>query len=360
MAIFDTFCIWQHYLEGSATLIDIETDHKNLEYFCTTKVLTHRQVCWSKYLCQLNLLIHFHPGCLGTKPDSLTHHWDVYPEERNSDYASVNPNSCQPVFSDDQLWHSLWATELITLTLHAAIIMDQEQLNKNILQALPTDPTCISFLENARPHWSISSGGFLQHDDLIYIPDSDKLWLKVLHYKHDHILSGHPGQNKTASLILWDYTWPGLWEYVKNYCKSCTTCMHAKPQCHKPYGLLKQLSIPKCLWNSISMDFIETLLTSSGCDSILVIVNQLTKQAIFILTTIHCTSEDLAILFITHVFSKHGIPQHVTSDRGLEFTSHFFHPLGKALNMTLHFTLGYPLWTPQWVNFNCCFLNLLV
>ena len=89
------------------------------------------------------------------------------------------------------------------------------------------------------------------------------------------------------------------------------------------------------------MDFIATLPTSSSCNSILVIVDQLTKQAIFIPMTIHCASEDLAILFVTLVFSKHGIPQHVTSDRGLEFTSCFFHSLGKALNMTLHFTSGY-------------------
>ena len=117
--------------------------------------------------------------------------------------------------------------------------------------------------------------------------------------------------------------------------------MQAKPQCHKPYGLLKQLPIPKCPWNSISMDFIETLLSSSGCDSILVIVDQLTKQSIFIPTTIHCTSEDLAVLFITYMFSKHGVPQHVTSDWGSEFVFQFFHSLGKALDMTLHFTSGY-------------------
>ena len=301
-----------------------------------------QQVHWSEYLCQFNLLVHFHPGHLGTKPNSLTHHWHIYPKEGNSNYTSINPNNnCQPIFLNDQLQHFLQATELITPTLHTAVIIDQEQLNKDILQALSTDPTHISFLENPKSCWSVSSNSFLQHDNLIYIPDSNDLWLKVLHYKHDHILLGHPGQNKTASLILQDYTWPGLWEYVKNYCKSCTTCMHAKPQCHKPYGLLKQLPIPECPWNSISMDFIETLLTSSGCDSILVIVDQLTKQAIFILTTIYCTSEDLAILFITHVFFKHGIPQHVTSDRGLEFTSCFFRSLGKALNMTLHFTSGY-------------------
>src|SRR5271163_3828645 len=95
------------------------------------------------------------------------------------------------------------------------------------------------------------------------------------------------------------------------------------------------------------MDFIEPLPTSSDCDAILVIVDCLTKQGIFIPTTIHCTSEDLAILFILHVFSKHGVPAHVTSDRGPEFISRFFCSLGKALDITLHFTSGYQ---PEWTN----------
>ena len=117
--------------------------------------------------------------------------------------------------------------------------------------------------------------------------------------------------------------------------------MCAKPQCHKPYGLLKQLPVPIHLWNSISMDFIETLLTSSGCDVILVIVDQVTKQGIFVLTTIHCTSKDLAILFVLHMFSKHRVPEHITSDCGPEFVSCFFRSLGKALDMNLHFTSSY-------------------
>jgi len=117
--------------------------------------------------------------------------------------------------------------------------------------------------------------------------------------------------------------------------------MRAKPQRHKPYGLLKQLPIPECPWDSISMDFIETLPTSSGFDAILVVVDRLTKQGIFIPTTINCTSEDLATLFVLHVFSKHGVPKHVTSDRGPEFISRFFRSLGKALDMKLHFTSGY-------------------
>ena len=43
LAIFEAFKNWQHYLEGPAYPIDVVTDHKNLEYFSTTKVLTQRQ-----------------------------------------------------------------------------------------------------------------------------------------------------------------------------------------------------------------------------------------------------------------------------------------------------------------------------
>ena len=42
-----------------------------------------------------------------------------------------------------------------------------------------------------------------------------------------------------------------------------------------------------------------------------------------------------------HVLSKHGVPKHVTSDRGSEFVSRFFCSLGKALDMKLHFTCCY-------------------
>ncbi len=40
LAIFEAVKYWRHYLEGSTDPIDIITDHKNLEYFSTTKILT--------------------------------------------------------------------------------------------------------------------------------------------------------------------------------------------------------------------------------------------------------------------------------------------------------------------------------
>jgi len=72
LAIFEAFQNWCHYLEGSASPIDVITDHKNLQYFLTSKVLSCQQARWSEFLSQFNLVIHFCPGKLGAKPDALT------------------------------------------------------------------------------------------------------------------------------------------------------------------------------------------------------------------------------------------------------------------------------------------------
>jgi len=80
LAIFEAFKMWRHYLEGSASAIDVVTDHKNLEYFSTTKILTRQQVRWSEYLSQFNLVICFRPGRLGAKLNTLTRRWDIYPK----------------------------------------------------------------------------------------------------------------------------------------------------------------------------------------------------------------------------------------------------------------------------------------
>ena len=91
------------------------------------------------------------------------------------------------------------------------------------------------------------------------------------------------------------------------------------------------------------MDFIEQLLDSDSHTAILVIVDRLSKQGIFIPTVNKITVQKLANLFILHIFSKHGVLSHVTCDKGSEFISHFFHSLGQALDMKIHFTSGYHL-----------------
>ena len=117
LAIFEAFKSLCHYLKGTPTPIDIITDHKNLKYFSTTKVLTWRQARWLEFLSQFNLVIRFHPGKLGTKLDTLTRRWDIYPKEGERSYAAVNPHNFRPVFTNEQLASSLQATVLYALVL---------------------------------------------------------------------------------------------------------------------------------------------------------------------------------------------------------------------------------------------------
>src|SRR3979490_1956027 len=133
LAIFEAFKCWGHYLEGSAEPVDIVTDYKNLEYFSTTKVLTHRQARWSEYLSQFNLTIWFRPRKLGTKPDVLTRRWDVYLKEGGCDYGTINLQNLQPIFTSTQLVESLQVTQLLIPVFRASIILDSETLHTEII-----------------------------------------------------------------------------------------------------------------------------------------------------------------------------------------------------------------------------------
>ncbi len=78
LAMFKAFKNWCHFLEGSGEVIDTVTDHKNLEYFTTSKKLSCWQARWAEFLAQFNMRVRFRPGRLGSKLDALTHRWDLY------------------------------------------------------------------------------------------------------------------------------------------------------------------------------------------------------------------------------------------------------------------------------------------
>src|SRR6201996_7454431 len=233
----------------SALPIDVVTDHKNLEYFATTKILTRRQVRWSEYLCQFNMVIRFRPGRLGGKPDALTRRWDVYPKEGDKRYGQLNPHNFRPIFSLDTFSASPRATILEESTLRATFVMDINKLHADILAHLPDDPAAVAGINAAAsgksPRWTTDTSGHLRYDGRIYVPlisgKSTELRTRVLQHKHDHILSGHFGQNRTLDLVRQDYTWPECRTFVKDFCSSCILCRrNVKPR-HRPYGLLKPL-----------------------------------------------------------------------------------------------------------------------
>ena len=138
LAIFKAFRVWRHYLKGVENTINVVTDHKNLEYFSSTRMLTCQQVHWLEFLCAFNMVVWFCPGCLRGKPDALTRRWDVYPKEGDSDYTTVNTHNLRPIFSQEQLTTSLRASFLHDPILCAIYLADAPAIHTDILASLPT------------------------------------------------------------------------------------------------------------------------------------------------------------------------------------------------------------------------------
>ena len=73
------------------------------------------------------------------------------------------------------------------------------------------------------------------------------------------------------------------------------------------------------------MDFIVRLpRTQRGYDSTWVIVDQLTKVAHFLSVKTTYTGPQLATLYMERILCLHGVPKKIVSDRGSQFTSHFW------------------------------------
>jgi hypothetical protein len=92
----------------------------------------------------------------------------------------------------------------------------------------------------------------------------------------------------------------------------------------RPAGNLQPLSIPEWKWEKICMDFIKGLPhTSHGYNSILVIVDHLTKSAHFIPVSTTYRVRQYVKLYMSHIVRYHGILKTIISDRGSIFVACF-------------------------------------
>ncbi|MBW0472737.1 hypothetical protein O181_012452 [Austropuccinia psidii MF-1] len=156
------------------------------------------------------------------------------------------------------------------------------------------------------------------------VPNDPTIQLSILQKHHDSPLPGHPDQEKTLKLVKQDFHWSIMTKFIKDYVSSCQLFSRNKNTHHKKFGFLKPLPIPNGPWICLSMDFITQLPLSNSFDSILVIVDRFSKMAVFIPRMSSITSLDLAHLFIKNIFSKHGLPSSIVSDRGSLFRPIFF------------------------------------
>ncbi len=172
----------------------------------------------------------------------------------------------------------------------------------------------------------------LYYRNRLVIPDHDELKVKLLRYVHDSPVGGHPGRTKTLDLLTRQYYWPRMYECVRRFVASCSTCRRAKPTRDGYNGLLKPLPTPERRWQDISVDFVVELPESGGYTNIMVVVDRLSKMR----HLIPCSSikaPDVARLFLHHVWKHHGLPDSIVSDRGSQFVSAFWDELTQQLKI---------------------------
>ena len=129
---------------------------------------------------------------------------------------------------------------------------------------------------------------------------------------------------------------------VLNYVKGCLSCQRIKAERVKMPGKLEPLGIPEMKWECISMDFVTGLpSTQGGYDSIMVVVDLLSKVSHLISVKTSYTASDIARLFVKEIYRIHGLPKRIISDRDAKFTSKFWTSLFQAIETQLCFSTPY-------------------
>ncbi|GKA04098.1 putative reverse transcriptase domain-containing protein [Tanacetum coccineum] len=107
-------------------------------------------------------------------------------------------------------------------------------------------------------------------------------------------------------------------------------------------NFLQQPEIPEWKWEKITMDFVTKLpKSSSGHDTIWVVVDRLTKSAHFLPIREDYKTEKLAKIYTNEIVARHGVPVSIISDRDGRFTSHLWQAFQEALGTRLDMSTAY-------------------
>ena len=174
--------------------------------------------------------------------------------------------------------------------------------------------------------------GLWLRGDLVAVPASTQIRKVILRELHCSPYAGHFGVQRTQELISRYYWWPQMQAEVATFQKGCVPCQRSKPPHGAVAGKLQPLPVPEALWEDISMDFVGPLpCTPRGYDFILVVVDRISEVAHFLPCTQNITAEQLARLLEARIFSVHGMPKSIFSDRGPQFMNAWISDLYKRL-----------------------------
>ena len=322
LAVVHAMRTWRCYLEGCVGCTVI-TDHCPLTFFETQPNLSRRQARWSEYLSRFRFSWVYRPGRsnvadpLSRNPVRSALLTFLLAKTRAAGAAADAPGqsttgACGTETSISTPSSSEWPA--FYTRIRAGYVEDpwfQDSRNLSLLRG---------------------ESGLWWKENAVVVPAIPSLRKDILREFHDTPWSGHLGPRKTLKAVREVYWWDGLSTDVESYCVACDPCARNKPSNQKNAGLLQPLPIPSQPWEAISMDFMVGLPeTKSGYTAILVFVDRFTKMSHFIPTHDTVDAEGTAYLFIRWVYSLHGLPRHIVSDRDSRFTSTLWRELMQTL-----------------------------
>src|SRR3984893_9696980 len=293
LAVIRALREWRAYLIGADEMIEIWTDHANLQYFRKPQKLKPRQVRWVGELQCFDFEIKYHTGKSNTKADALS---------QRPDYGEmVEEDAPVQVFPEAEVC-VLFTSEMETLL----------QKNSAVYVTKP---------EGLDDEWTRDRMGLWQKGGITWVPEEARE--AVLAFEHDLPTAGHPGPRKLRAALLRTYWWVGMVKDADQYAQGCETCQRTKPDCTKRTAPLHPHPVPDGPWSVITWDIVGPLPLSRGHNAILVIVDKFTKRTLIEGIGINLTGLGAARILRDRVFRDHGVPQKIVSDRGPQFVSRF-------------------------------------
>lgn len=291
----------------------VETDHKTLETFITQKTFTsQRETRWYEKITAFDFKIIYRKGEKNVVADALS---------RRTDFL----NTIQATIAD---------SEKTALRRHTR----KDPFLSQFLITNNDKPLSPAFVGREGLVFNIANG-----QDRLCIPAHNMSIQRILREAHDSPSGGHLGIEKTLKAAASRFYWKRMSKSVKDYITSCDSCQKRKSEGKKRQGLLQPLPIPNDTWREVSMDFITKLPSSAadGNDTILTIVDRLSKMAHFSAMKETDTAEEVAKIFIRDVFRLHGMPEGIVSNRDPRFTGKFWACLWKELGTKLRMSIAY-------------------
>ncbi|GKE12602.1 putative reverse transcriptase domain-containing protein, partial [Tanacetum coccineum] len=186
------------------------------------------------------------------------------------------------------------------------------------------------------------SDGALYYLDRIWVPLKGDVRTLIMDEAHKSKYFVHPGANKMYYDLRDRYWWPGMKKDIAVYVSRYLTCLKVKAEHQRPSGLLQQHEIPEWKWEGIAMDFVTKLpRTSSGHDTIWVIVDRLTKSTQFLPMREDYKMDRLARIYLNEIMARNGVSISIISNHDSQFTSRFWQSMQEALGTRLDLSTAY-------------------